>query len=72
MSKYVPLWEYVKASGARCLRLTFEEIARVLGFPLDHSFLNAKKELTEYGYIVSKISLKEKTVVMERKEEPPL
>lgn len=30
----------------------------MLGFEIDHSFLDCKKELEEYGYKVGKISLK--------------
>jgi hypothetical protein len=37
-----------------------------LGFEIDHSFLNYKKELTEYGYQVGKISLKGKTVIFNK------
>ena len=33
---------------------------------LDHSFLNKKKNLKEYGYEISKISLKEKIVYIRR------
>jgi len=62
MSKYAPLWDYIKRSGETEVILTFDDIKRILGFPIDHSFLNYKKELLEYGYQVAKISLKEKTV----------
>jgi len=62
MSKYDPLWEYVRENGGDSFSLTFEEIAGVAGLPIDHSFLNYKKELAAYGYQVEKISLKEKTV----------
>lgn len=60
MSKYNALWEYVKNSGAQSLKLTFDEIQNIAGVPIDHSFLNFKKELTNYGYHVGKISMKEK------------
>lgn len=66
MSKYDPLWEYVQRNGSRYLKLTFEEIRNILGIPLDHSFLKHKKELTEYGYEVRKISMKEQTVLFEK------
>ena len=33
---------------------------------LDYSFLNEKKNLKEYGYEISKISLKEKIVYVRR------
>ncbi len=62
MSKYKALWEYVRENGAPAMKLSFAEIRGVLGFEIDHSFLNFKKELTGYGYKVGKISLKERTV----------
>ncbi len=49
------------------LKLTFDEIQNIAGVPIDHSFLNFKKELTNYGYQVGKISMKEKTVSFEKK-----
>lgn len=63
MSKYDLLWQYVQESGSGTLKLTFAEIEKILGTPIDHSFLTYKKELTEYGYQVGKISMKERTVV---------
>lgn len=62
MSKYAPLWDYVRNSGSPSFQLTFAEIERIIGMPIDHSFLNYKKELAEYGYQVGKISLKGQTV----------
>ena len=67
MSKYNALWEYVKNSGKQSLKLTFDEIQNIAGVPIDHSFLNFKKELTNYGYKVWKISMKEKSVSFEKK-----
>lgn len=67
MSKYNALWEYVKNSGKQSLKLTFDEIQNIAGVLIDHSFLNFKKELTNYGYPVGKISMKEKTVSFEKK-----
>ena len=66
MSKYNALWEYVKNSGAQSLKLTFDEIQNIAGVPIDHSFLKYKKELTEYGYQVGKISMKEQTITFEK------
>ena len=54
-------------SGAQSLKLTFDEIQNIAGVPIDHSFLNFKKELTNYGYQVGKISMKEKSVSFEKK-----
>ncbi len=62
MSKFNFLWEYVQKSENGTLKLTFEEIQDIAGIPIDHSFLKYKKELTEYGYQVEKISMKEQTV----------
>lgn len=66
MSKYNVLWEYVKNSGVSSLLLTFAEIEEIAGIPIDHSFLKYKKELTEYGYQVGKISMKAQTVSFQR------
>jgi len=60
MSKYDSLWNYIKENG--CERLTFAEIEAILGFPLDHSFLTYKKELTACDCEVGKISRKAETV----------
>lgn len=68
MSKYDSLWEYVQKKGSQSFKLTFEEIQDIVGIPLDHSFLNYKKELTEYGYQVGKISMKAKTVIFNKVE----
>ena len=62
MSKYEPLWDWVGKQTAKNLTLTFAEIQQILGFPIDHSFLNYKKELLAYGYQVGKISMKSQTV----------
>lgn len=66
MSKYQPLWESVGADGRESFTLSFDEIAAVLGFPIDHAFLSFKKELRAHGYEVGKISLKGKTVAFRR------
>ncbi len=66
MSKYAPLWEYVRENGSRSFSLTFEEIEKIAGVPIDHSFLNYKKELVDFGYQVGKISMKAKTVSFSR------
>lgn len=57
MSKYNALWEYVSKESDG-VRLSFERIKEICGFPIDHSFLNFKKELKDYGWSVLKISLK--------------
>jgi len=66
MSKYNPLWKYFQEKNEDKLLLSFAEVKEVLGFPIDHSFLNYKKELLAYGYQVGRISLKEQTVKIER------
>lgn len=62
MSKYERLWSYIKDGNTDRITLTFEEIGKIAGVPIDHSFLRYKKELTEYGYEVQKISMKEQKV----------
>ena len=68
MSKFVPLWEYVDGQAGRELRLPFSQVEEICGFPIDHSFLNCKKELLAYGWQVKKISLKQQTVALEKIE----
>ena len=68
MSKYNLLWEYVQRKGDQSFKLSFEEIKDIAGIPLDHSFLNYKKELVDYGYQVGKISMKEQTVIFNKLE----
>ncbi len=67
MSKYQPLWDYVMQSKAFPFQLTFEEVQQILGFSIDRSFLNAKKELVDRGYSVEKISLKNKYIIFNKK-----
>ncbi len=62
--KYDKLWKFIKNEDVS--KLTFEKIEEILGFKIDHSFLNEKKNLKEYGYEISKISLKEKVVYVRR------
>ena len=66
MSKYDALWAYVQKDGSPTLKLTFAQIQDIAGIPIDHSFLRYKKELTDYGYQVEKISMKERTVIFKR------
>lgn len=66
MSKYNVLWEYIQQCEAASFKLTFDEIGRIAGVPLDHSFLNYKKDLLAYGYKVDKISMKEQTVLFSK------
>lgn len=68
MSKYAPLWSYIKENGTEKFKLGFKEIEDIIGAPINHSFLKYKKELLTYGYKVEKISMKEKTVKFEKLE----
>lgn len=67
MSKYNKLWLYIKDNNKEEYVLTFDEIKDIIGFKIDHSFLNYKKELIDYGYEVVKIYLKDKKVLIRRK-----
>ena len=68
MSKYEPLWRYIKDNQKLEYKLTYEEIRNILGFDIDHSFLKYKKELLEYGYEITKISIKDKYVLIHKIE----
>ena len=69
MSKYEPLWKWIKENRTESFRLSYAEIESILGFTIDHSFLSLKKELSEYGFAVGKISMKEQTVSFEKIRE---
>ena len=69
MRKFNALWEKIGQDIRSQFTLSFAEIEEMAGLPIDHSFLNAKKELLVYGYQVKKISLKEQTVTFERISE---
>lgn len=62
MSKFDPLWNYLKENKKDNYKLSYKEIKNILGFNIEHSFLTYKKELIMYGYKVDKISIKEKIV----------
>ena len=68
MSKYDPLWNWIKENGTESFRLTFAEIENIAGLPIDHSFLTYKKELQAYGFEDKKISMKEQKVLFEKTE----
>lgn len=63
MSKYDALWAYIQERSESKLILSFADVERIAGTPLDHSFLKHKKELAQYGYTVGKISMKAQTVL---------
>lgn len=62
VSKYDQLWRYIADRNMKKVTLTFDEIRKINGIEIDHSFLNFKKELVKFGFSVGKISLKNKTV----------
>lgn len=66
MGKYDKLWDYVAEQEGESLDLSFDEIGDIAGVPLDHSFLNYKKELLPRGWQVGKISMKKQAVHFER------
>ena len=68
MSKYNALWAYIHESGKPQLILTFDEIGRITGVPLDHSFLKYKSELCNYGYEVQKVSMKTQKVLFMKRD----
>lgn len=68
MSKYDKLWKSFLDRQETSIELGFKDIKKIAGIELDHSFLNYKKELLQYGYEVEKISLKKKTIIFKRME----
>ena len=66
MSKYEPLWKYLKENNKENYKLSYEEIKNIIGFEIDHSFLTYKKEAKEFGYEVGKVSIKEETVIFNK------
>lgn len=68
MSKFSPLWEFVAGQQGSELLLSFAQVEEICGLPIDHSFLNCKKELLAYSWQVKKISLKQQTVAFEKME----
>ncbi|MCR4658333.1 MAG: hypothetical protein K5770_19200 [Lachnospiraceae bacterium] len=66
MSKYGSLWKWIRDNGTDNFKLTYAEIEEIAGVPIDHSFLKYKKELSEYGFCVGKISMKEETVSFQK------
>ncbi len=70
MSKYEKLWEAIARSGGDERELTFDQIAEIGGVPIDHSFLNCKKELIPLGWEVDHVFLKRKMVRFKRTPLP--
>ncbi|SHI16536.1 hypothetical protein [Desulfofustis glycolicus] len=62
MNKYDQLWKHIAKENKQTLVLSFDEIKAINGIAIDHSFLNYKKELINYGFSVEQISIKNKTV----------
>lgn len=67
MSKYDLLWKWIQEKEEDGFKLTFAEIEKIAGVPVDHSFLKYKKELHEYGYQVDRISMKTETITFGKK-----
>lgn len=66
MSKYEKLWQYLTNRREDEIIMSFDEVRKVLGFDIDHSFLNYKNELVYYGFDVKKVSLKDRKVIFVR------
>ena len=66
MSKYEPLWKWIKLNGTESFMLTFTEVENIIGFKIDHSFLKYKKELLDYAFMVQKISMKDNAILFKK------
>ena len=64
MSKYEPLWRYIAEKQPEII--TFDEAESICGFQIDHAFLTFKNELEAYGFKIGKISMKARTVKVEK------
>ncbi len=71
MSKYDLLWKNIvvlfEQTNKDKITISFEEIEKLAGIAIDHSFLKFKKELENFGYKVDKISLKQKQILFCKK-----
>ena len=43
MSKYEPLWKYIKDNNQDEYKLSFDKVREITGFDFDHAFLTYKK-----------------------------
>lgn len=68
-SPYEPLWQYIRSHNEQTVHMSFSQIEVLLGFPINHAFLNSKKELHQYGWICLKISLNEQHITFLRLPE---
>jgi hypothetical protein len=60
------LWKWISENRPDNFKLTFDQIKKIAGLLIDHSFITYKKELLDYGFKVGKISMKEKSLAFER------
>lgn len=65
--KYEKLFKYV-VNGNKSVDLTFDECEKILGFKLDHSLINYKKELLKDGFEIKKIHLKDQFIEFVKKD----
>lgn len=66
MSRYQPLWDFVFGCGCRHYALTFDDIADIIGSPLNHTLMLYNAELQSYGYTITRISERESTVFIDK------
>lgn len=66
MSKYSLLWDFLKNISEDKAIITFEEVEKIAGVPIDHSFLKYKKEAEAYGWSAEKISIKNSCVLFKK------
>lgn len=69
MNKYDKLWKWISENGTDDFELTYAEIEKIAGLPIDHSFLKYKKELINYGFKVKKIFMKKQSVAFQKISE---
>ena len=45
MSKYNPLWNWIKENDTDRFKLTYAKIEKIVGLPIDHSFFKYKNSI---------------------------
>ncbi len=65
------LWKNIdllfRQTNEEKITISFEELEKLGGITVDHSFLKFKKELEDFGYKVDKISLKQAQITFCKK-----
>ena len=67
MRTYRTLVNYLERTCLSTEKLTFDEIYRISGYPVDSEFIDSKRYFEFEGFTVVKIDMRTKTVTFARK-----